>query len=274
MAEIGEGLSFDVDQLLTEEALAELYCDQHEAMQDEDFEQDESENEMMQDEPEEITNQQQGTQADDANQESQHETDHGTQGASRKQLTMQQRRQIVDATLLTMQDGQLPKGHRKQLSIQFRVHKSTITRIFIDIKKQMPQGNMIDVRTKKFGRTGPKPREFSDEYLQSVPLYLRQTKRSYAAALKISHVTLHHLKKKGRLRTHTSSNKPALTSDHKVARLKWVMSHINPVTADGDPTFVDMNHVIHIDEKWFFLNPDKRRFYLLPSEEDPYMAQQ
>lgn len=105
---------------------------------------------------------------------------------------------------------------------------------------------------------------------------LRQTERSYAAALKISHVTLHNLKKKGRLRTHTqhtSCNMSALTSDHKVARLKWVLSHINPITRDEDPTFVDMNHVIHIDEKWFYLNPDKRRFYLLSSEEDPYRAQ-
>ncbi|XP_021719359.1 uncharacterized protein LOC110687035 [Chenopodium quinoa] len=133
---------------------------------------------------------------------------------------------------------------------------------------------MIDVRTKKYGRTGPKPREFSNEFLQSVPLYLRQTKRSYAAALKISHETLHNLKIKGRLRTHTCSNKPALTADHKVARIKWVLSHINPITAEGDPTFVAMDQVIHIDEKWFYLNPDKRRFYLLPGEEDPYMAQQ
>ncbi|XP_021752524.1 uncharacterized protein LOC110718030 [Chenopodium quinoa] len=173
-----------------------------------------------------------------------------------------------------MQDGMLTKGHMKHLSIQFRVHKSTTSRVFTDIKKQMTQGNMIDVRTKKYGRTGPKPREFSNEFLQSVPLYLRQTERSYKATLNISHVTLHNLKKKGRLRTHTCSNKPALTADHKVARLKWVLSHINPVTAEGDPTFVAMDQVIHIDEKWFYLNPDKRRFYLLPGEEDPYMAQQ
>ncbi|XP_021771693.1 uncharacterized protein LOC110735817 [Chenopodium quinoa] len=170
----------------------------------------------------------------------QHGADHGTQVASRKQLTLQKKREIVDAMLVTMQDGNLPKGHMKQLSIQFRVHKSTISRVFTDIKKQMAQGNTIDVRTKKYGRTGPKPKEFSDEFLQSVPLYLRQTKRRYATALKIFHVTLHNLKKKERLRTHTC------------------------ITADGDPTFVDMNHVIHIDEKWFHLNPDKRRFYLNP----------
>ncbi|XP_021727148.1 uncharacterized protein LOC110694276 [Chenopodium quinoa] len=116
--------------------------------------------------------------------------------------------------------------------------------------------------------------KISDEILQSVPLHLRQTERSYAGALKISHSTVHNLKRKGRLRTHTTCNKPALSSDHKVARLRWILSHINPFTENQDPTFVDMRNVIHCDEKWFYLNPDKRRFYLLPSEEDPYMAVQ
>ncbi|XP_021760588.1 uncharacterized protein LOC110725415 [Chenopodium quinoa] len=45
-------------------------------------------------------------------------------------------------------------------------------------------------------------------------------------------------------------------------------------TEDQDPTFDDIDHVIHIAEKWFYLNPDKRRFYLLPSEEDPHRVQQ
>ncbi|XP_048496294.1 uncharacterized protein LOC104907015 [Beta vulgaris subsp. vulgaris] len=31
-----------------------------------------------------------------------------------------------------------------------------------------------------------------------------------------------------------------------------------------------MENIIHIDEKWFYLNPDTRRFYLLPREDDPY----
>ncbi|XP_021715982.1 uncharacterized protein LOC110683883 [Chenopodium quinoa] len=52
------------------------------------------------------------------------------------------------------------------------------------------------------------------------------------------------------------------------------MSHINPIIGNEDPTFEDMDHIIHIDEKWFYLNPDKRRFYLLPSEEDPHRVQQ
>ncbi|CAO2838729.1 unnamed protein product [Amaranthus hypochondriacus] len=183
----------DVDQLISLEALVELYYDEHEEMQDQDYEHYESDNENMQGDNE---------------------------------------------------------------------------------ANQMTMGNTIDVRTKKFVRTCPKPREFSDAFLQSVSLYLRQIERSYAAALNISHVTLHNLKKKGRIRTHTCSSKPALTSNHKIDRMKWVLSHINPITANEDPTFVSMNNVVHIDEKWFYLSPDKRRFYLLPDEEDPYMAQQ
>ncbi|XP_021721939.1 uncharacterized protein LOC110689458 [Chenopodium quinoa] len=122
--------------------------------------------------------------------------------------------------------------------------------------------------------TGPKPKEYSDEWLQSVPLYKRTTERSYAGALNVSHSTIHKLRKKGRLRTHTSTNHPALTSNHKVARLKWVLSHINPIPTQGDTKFVDMQEVIHIDEKWFYLNPETSKFYLLPKEEDPYRCQQ
>ncbi|XP_021732123.1 uncharacterized protein LOC110698927 [Chenopodium quinoa] len=35
-----------------------------------------------------------------------------------------------------------------------------------------------------------------------------------------------------------------------------------------------MQHVVHIDEKWFYLNPETRRFYLLPNEPNPYRCQQ
>ncbi|XP_021717632.1 uncharacterized protein LOC110685409 [Chenopodium quinoa] len=175
MAEFIEALFYDVDQILTEETMVEIYYDQQEEMQDEDLEQYETENENMQEEEEE--NGQQCTQD-------------------------------------------------------------------VHIAHEEDEDNDM------------------------------QTERSYVAVLKISHVTLHNLKKKGRLRTHISSNKPTLTLDHKVARIKWVLSHINPLTSNEDPTFVDMNHVIHINEKWFYLNSDKRRFYLLPKEEDPYRTQQ
>ncbi|XP_021745354.1 uncharacterized protein LOC110711282 [Chenopodium quinoa] len=171
-------------------------------------------------------------------------------------------------------DGQLPRGLKAQMVVRFQVHKSKISRVFDDLSKQMSQGNVIDVRNNKLGKVGRKPMEFTDEFLQSVPLYKRTTERSYASALKISHVTIHNLKKRGRLRTHTSTNRPALTLNHKVARLKWALSHVNLIPVQGEPKFVYMQEAIHIDEKWFWLNPETRKFYLLPKEENPYRCQQ
>ncbi|XP_021717683.1 uncharacterized protein LOC110685465 [Chenopodium quinoa] len=196
------------------------------------------------------------------------------QPKSRKQLTVMQKREMVDAILLKLDGEDFPRGFLSQIAINFNIHRSTTLRLFTKIKKQMAQGNVIDVRNKRLGKTGPRPTEYTDEFLQSVPLYKRTTERSYGAALNISHVTIHKLKKKGRLRTHTSTNHPALTSNHKIARLKWVLSHLLPAEQNGNPKFEDMQEVIHIDEKWFYLNPETRRFYLLPNEPNPYRCQQ
>ncbi|XP_021752459.1 uncharacterized protein LOC110717965 [Chenopodium quinoa] len=196
------------------------------------------------------------------------------QPKGRKQLTVSQKRELVDAFLLKQEGGTLPRGYLSQQARKFNVHRSTIQRLFTDIKSQMAVGNVIDVRSKKLGIVGRKPTEYTDEFLQSVPLYKRTTERSYGAALNISHVTIHKLKKKGRLRTHTSTNHPALTSNHKIARFKWVLSHLLPAAENGDPKFEDMQQVVHIDEKWFYLNPETRRFYLLPNEPNPYRCQQ
>ncbi|XP_021717069.1 uncharacterized protein LOC110684935 [Chenopodium quinoa] len=82
------------------------------------------------------------------------------------------------------------------------------------------------------------------------------------------------LKKRGKLRVHTSTNHPALSDNHKVERLQWVLSHLTPATPTQNATFEDMHHVIHIDEKWFYLSPETRKFYLLPKEEDLHRLQQ
>ncbi|XP_021773627.1 uncharacterized protein LOC110737598 [Chenopodium quinoa] len=192
----------------------------------------------------------------------------------RKQLTVFQKKELVDAYLLKLEGGELPRGYLSQQAKKFNVHRLTILRLFTDIKAQLAKGNVIDVRSKKLGKTGPKPREYIDEFMQSAPLYKRGTERSYAAALNISHVTIHKLKKQGKLRTHTSTNHPALTANHKLARLKWVLNHLLPATENGNPKFMDMQQVVHIDEKWFFLNLETRKFYLIPNEPNPYRAQQ
>ena len=123
------------------------------------------------------------------------------------------------------------------------------------------------------GRTGQKRKEYSEQFLQSVPLHQRTTVRSFAGALKISTAAVFRLKKQGKLRSHTSNNHPRVTHSHKLQRMQWVLSQIIPRTPNAAPTFNNMSNVIHSDEKWFYLNPETRRFYLLPKEDDPYRCE-
>ncbi|CAO2838092.1 unnamed protein product [Amaranthus hypochondriacus] len=119
------------------------------------------------------------------------------QPKGRKQLTVNQKREIVDAFLHIMVGKEVPRGFQSSQAKKYNVHKSTILRLHKEVLRQMEFGNVIDVRSKKLGRTGPKPREYIDEWLQSVPLSKNTTCRSYGAALKVSHATIHNLKKKG-----------------------------------------------------------------------------
>ncbi|XP_021729832.1 uncharacterized protein LOC110696804 [Chenopodium quinoa] len=158
-----------------------------------------------------------------------------------RELTLEEKRQLVDEILVNMEGDLLPFGFLSKMARKHNVHRSTTTRWFQVIKKHLGEGT---------------------------------TEMSYVAALHMSSSVIHRLKKKGRLRTHTSTNHPSLTDNHKIARLKWVLSYVHPVPSVGNPNFRDMKHTIHIDEKWFYLNPETRTFYLLPNEDNPYRAQQ
>uniref|UniRef100_A0A0A9DS55 Uncharacterized protein n=1 Tax=Arundo donax TaxID=35708 RepID=A0A0A9DS55_ARUDO len=46
-------------------------------------------------------------------------------------------------------------------------------------------------------------------------------------------------------------------------------------TLPNDPKFIDMQNIVHVDEKWFNIIKKKaRNFYMLPEEEDPYKTMQ
>ncbi|XP_048496551.2 uncharacterized protein LOC125495774 [Beta vulgaris subsp. vulgaris] len=167
-------------------------------------------------------------------------------------------------------NGKFAWGLKTEIAKKHGISRMTLDRIWKDAKKQREAGHAIDVRNKKSGRCGRKLKVYDDKWLQSVPLNLRTSIRAFAGYLKVPPSTVYSLLKRGKLRSHTSSTHPKLTEDHKIQRMKWVLQHILPATRTQPPKFVDMQNVVHIDEKWFYLSPDMRRFYLLPAEDDPY----
>jgi hypothetical protein len=38
---------------------------------------------------------------------------------------------------------------------------------------------------------------------------------------------------------------------------------------DAEPKFKDMQNIVHIDEKWYFMTKNGRKYYSVPEEDDP-----
>ena len=68
-------------------------------------------------------------------------------------------------------------------------------------------------------------------------------------------------------RIHTSSLKPTLTEENKVSRMELALSFIDK---NNTRKFENMEDLIHIDEKWFYLTKDGQRFIIAADEEEPY----
>ncbi|KAH9103658.1 hypothetical protein AeMF1_020114 [Aphanomyces euteiches] len=105
--------------------------------------------------------------------------------------------------------------------------------------------------------------------IKAVSLYKRQTLRTLAIATNISAATLHrHMKTCPRFKARTSYVKPLLTEANMMARLKHALSFLEPLPS-GNQSFVDMHNYVHVDEKWFYLEKVKRRFYVYDDEDLP-----
>ena len=66
---------------------------------------------------------------------------------------------------------------------------------------------------------------------------------------------------------HTSSLKPTLTEENKMSRMELALSFVDK---NNTSKFENMEDLIHIDEKWFYLTKDGQRFIIAADEEEPY----
>ena len=102
-----------------------------------------------------------------------------------------------------------------------------------------------------------------------VPLHKRTNIRSLAKAIGVPKSTVHRWFKEGKLRRHSNTLKPLLKEGNKKDRLRWCICMLDQRTLPNEPKFIDMENIIHLDEKWYNTTKKNRTYYLLPEEEDP-----
>ena len=166
--------------------------------------------------------------------------------------------------------GKLPKTATKEVAAFFHTHIRVIQKIWKTAREQIALGLEVDVSNKKTGRCGRKPAEIDVSRITTIPLNRRSTLRSLAKSLDVGISTLHRKFKLGLLRRHSNTLKPHLKESNKRERLQFCISMLDQTSlGDAEPRFIDMQNILHMDEKWYYMTKKARKYYLLPEEDDP-----
>ncbi|WOH11073.1 hypothetical protein DCAR_0830552 [Daucus carota subsp. sativus] len=143
---------------------------------------------------------------------------------------------------------------------------STVQRIW-KRSKESPNGDVSHRRTKNSGR---KKIQIDLAQFRNILLTQRTTIRGAANALNVSTSKLHRCLKEGEIRRQTNDIKPLLKEENKKARLKFCLSVLDKDSLHHEPKFIDMDNIIHIDEKWFHLTKKFETYYLVLDEDVPH----
>ncbi|ETI53387.1 hypothetical protein F443_03632 [Phytophthora nicotianae P1569] len=191
-------------------------------------------------------------------------------------LTPTQRQTIVCFLLDRSDNGEISGGDISAAVAKYERHRSTISRLWELHKKTRTEENRLgNLASGLIGNCGRKAIDTDELRLQirKIPLSRRMTIKSLAAALGVSTTVIRRLLKEGAFRRHSSNVKPALTEENRLARVQFALSHTTRKRG-GEMVFADMFDVVHIDEKWFNEDTDRKCYYLDADEEEPVRQRQ
>jgi len=184
-------------------------------------------------------------------------------------LTDAERRGVVEFLLKTTQEDKIPYGTFAQAADKFQCSRWTITRIWQRYQDGKARHSLLggDVSSKIKKNSGRKGYNYEEllERIKSIPASKRQKMRKIAMKIQVSLSVIQRLLKKNKLRRHSNAIKPLLTPANRLARVKFAAARVDDETLRFDP----MYDVVHIDEKWFYEDVDKKTYYLVPGEEPP-----
>jgi hypothetical protein len=168
------------------------------------------------------------------------------------------------------EDGRLPWGTFTSAGEKFKVHRHTVERIWQRAKISLQEGCLVANVECKY--VGPKEKPQYFENIENIPLECRTTVRTMAIKAGVPKSTLYRRGiKTGLIKPHTNSTKPMLTLKHKLARLEYCLSLVDLRSESQEGfLFKNMENVVHVDEKWFYMVNSNERFYLYHKEQVPY----
>ena len=191
---------------------------------------------------------------------------------SYKEMSLQLQKRALGLLLARLEDGVLPWGALTIVADEIGVACSTKSRLWRQARGAREQSLIITPENASQNNSRANCLKYSHaefrQGLKEIPWRRRKTYRSTAKAMGVALGTVQRmLLHRDVCRVHMSSLKPTLTEENKMSRMELALSFIDK---NNTSKFENMEDLIHIDEKWFYLTKDGQRFIIAADEEEPY----
>ena len=183
---------------------------------------------------------------------------------SYKEMSLQLRKRALGLLLGRLKDGVLPWGSFTIVADEIGVACSTISRLWGQARGAREQSLIITPEIASRNNSHANCRKYSHaEFRQGLKEIPRRRRKTYRSTVKAMGVALRMVQRmllhRDVCRVHSSSLKPTLTEENKMSRMELALSFVDK---NNPSKFEDMEDLIHIDEKWFYLTKKGQRFII------------
>ena len=191
---------------------------------------------------------------------------------SYKEMSLEQRKRSLGLLLSQLKDGVLPWGSLTIVTDEIGVAHSTISRLWGQARGACEESLIITLEIASWNHSCMNALKYSHaefrQGLKEIPRHRRKTDCSTAKAMGVSlSMVQRMLLLRDVCRIDTSSLKPTLTDENKMSRMEMALSFIDN---NNRSKFKNMEDLIHIDKKWFYLTKDGQHFIMAADEAEPY----
>ncbi|RHZ34646.1 hypothetical protein DYB37_011627, partial [Aphanomyces astaci] len=173
-----------------------------------------------------------------------------------RELTGRDKTRLIQLLRPFLKKDKLQRGAFKHVAEIMQIHPRTVSYIW---RKFRDTGSTT---SNKVGKVGPKPtysKQLVQQLVEEVHVDQRSTLRDVAAGSGLTMGTLSRHLKNG-------------TFERRSTRIKPLLSDVNKAERVAFCQFDNLWDVVHLDEKWFNADKDRRKVYLVPGDKPPRRA--
>jgi len=175
---------------------------------------------------------------------------------------------LLDRSSIVDGNRRLAPGAVNDSAIKFKIGRNQVYKLWRSALQKRKENGTYYLSPRKKGKVG-RPifydRQVAEAAVEDIDPEQRTCFRNLSQALGVSTTTAWKMTRVDNiLQPHTAAVKPILSDDHKLFRLMYAANRI--ILWDNTYVYQPSYNEIHVDEKWFDIQPCCQRMYLTKKE--------